>query len=195
MAPGIIWVSSHVFHLPQPRDGVEELTVDKFCDWYENTHIQKVTSLSGVQRAARYEASLDGQSAPREELLHSIFEQSRFDMRISEDVDSSIFLATDEGPAKFVVSWSSDSASDVDVEALRKIEGCKRVRRFRVVAGSTLEHFQRRENGWEGREGSGLMLIEFEGEEIPVEKVRRVIGERGEVGWFRLKRVYGETKK
>lgn len=57
MAPGVIWVSSRVSHLPNPQTNVDALTPEKFCDWYENIHIQEVTALSGVPRAARYEAS------------------------------------------------------------------------------------------------------------------------------------------
>lgn len=57
MTPGVIWVSSRISHLPKPRDDIPALTPEKFCDWYENTHIQEVTALPGVPRAARYEAS------------------------------------------------------------------------------------------------------------------------------------------
>ncbi|OCK82483.1 hypothetical protein K432DRAFT_293122, partial [Lepidopterella palustris CBS 459.81] len=32
------------------------LTPSIFCNWYENTHIQKVAALSGVPSAVRYEA-------------------------------------------------------------------------------------------------------------------------------------------
>ncbi|KAH7112893.1 hypothetical protein B0J11DRAFT_399912, partial [Dendryphion nanum] len=46
---GILWVSSR---LSSPTT----LTPEHFCDWYENTHIQEVTALPGVPRAARYEA-------------------------------------------------------------------------------------------------------------------------------------------
>ena len=58
MTPGVIWVSSRISHLPEPRENVTALTSEKFCDWYENTHIQEVTALPGVPRAARYEASM-----------------------------------------------------------------------------------------------------------------------------------------
>lgn len=47
MPAGILWVASRI---KKPT-----LSSDKFCSWYENQHIQEVTALSGVPRAARYE--------------------------------------------------------------------------------------------------------------------------------------------
>jgi len=47
MPTGILWVASQI---KKPT-----LTPEKFCAWYENQHIQEVTALSGVPRAARYE--------------------------------------------------------------------------------------------------------------------------------------------
>jgi len=47
MPTGILWVASRI---KKPT-----LTPEKFCAWYENQHIQEVTALSGVPRAARYE--------------------------------------------------------------------------------------------------------------------------------------------
>ncbi|KAE8843197.1 hypothetical protein CFE70_002643 [Pyrenophora teres f. teres 0-1] len=49
MAPGILWVSSRIVNK-------DKLDVDKFCDWYENTHIQEVLILPGFPSALRYEA-------------------------------------------------------------------------------------------------------------------------------------------
>ncbi|KAF1999017.1 hypothetical protein P154DRAFT_393219, partial [Amniculicola lignicola CBS 123094] len=49
MPPGLLFVSSR---LSSPTT----LTPDKFCHWYENTHIQEVTALEGVPSAVRYEA-------------------------------------------------------------------------------------------------------------------------------------------
>jgi hypothetical protein len=47
MPAGILWVASRI---KKPT-----LSHEKFCSWYENVHIQEVTALSGVPRAARYE--------------------------------------------------------------------------------------------------------------------------------------------
>ncbi|KAF2114145.1 hypothetical protein BDV96DRAFT_469467, partial [Lophiotrema nucula] len=49
MPPGILWVSSRI-------QNPSILSPEKFCTWYENTHIQEVTALSGVPSAARYQA-------------------------------------------------------------------------------------------------------------------------------------------
>ncbi|KAJ4295009.1 hypothetical protein N0V90_007017 [Kalmusia sp. IMI 367209] len=181
MAPGVLWVSSHISPPSQVPSGVDILTSGKFCNWYENTHIQEVTALPGVPRAARYEAKefrgLDGQSRPSEELLKGVFEQARFDTRFYEDVD---------------VASSSDA--EVDINTLKQIEGFKRVRRFKVVSGTTLDRFVRSNAVIR----SGLALIEFGGEELPVERVSEVMGKNKdgeEVGWYRLKRVYNEKNK
>ncbi|KAF2652596.1 hypothetical protein K491DRAFT_695472 [Lophiostoma macrostomum CBS 122681] len=50
MPPGVLWVSSRI------ADPEGRLTSERFCDWYENTHIQEVTSLPGIPHAARYTA-------------------------------------------------------------------------------------------------------------------------------------------
>jgi len=47
--PGILWVASRVTN-------PDKLSSEKLCDWYENVHIDEVTSLSGIPAAARYEA-------------------------------------------------------------------------------------------------------------------------------------------
>ncbi|KAF2014638.1 hypothetical protein BU24DRAFT_493198 [Aaosphaeria arxii CBS 175.79] len=57
MPPGVLWVSSRI--LPS----APTLAPQSFCTWYEETHIQEVTSLPGVPRAARYEA-LSPQPSP-----------------------------------------------------------------------------------------------------------------------------------
>ncbi|KAF2714457.1 hypothetical protein K504DRAFT_339823, partial [Pleomassaria siparia CBS 279.74] len=49
MPPGILWVSSRTLF-------PSTLTPQKFCSWYENTHIPEVLSLPGIPLAARYEA-------------------------------------------------------------------------------------------------------------------------------------------
>ncbi|KAI1562590.1 hypothetical protein PtrEW4_009880, partial [Pyrenophora tritici-repentis] len=49
MAPGILWVSSRIVNK-------DKLDVEKFCEWYENTHIQEVLILPGFPSALRYEA-------------------------------------------------------------------------------------------------------------------------------------------
>lgn len=57
MTKGVLWVRSRVVES-------ERLSDDKFCEWYENTHIQEVLSLSGVPSAARY-SSLRPESEPK----------------------------------------------------------------------------------------------------------------------------------
>ncbi|KAF1943683.1 hypothetical protein EJ02DRAFT_453168 [Clathrospora elynae] len=49
MPRGLLWVASRIVN-------AEGLTEDKFCEWYENTHIQEVLVLAGFPAAARYEA-------------------------------------------------------------------------------------------------------------------------------------------
>lgn len=73
---------------------------------------------------------------------------------------------------------------------LQKIDAFRRVRRYEVVNATTLDRFVRREEPVEQH----LTLIEFDGEELPVGKVKEVMGSCGkeEVGWYRLKRVYDE---
>jgi hypothetical protein len=60
MAPGVLFVASSTL-----EDG--KLSGEDFCDWYENTHIQEVTALSGVTGAVRYQA-IDGLSALGQQL-------------------------------------------------------------------------------------------------------------------------------
>jgi hypothetical protein len=47
--PGILWVASRI---TQPN----KLSEERFCEWYEDQHVDEVVSLSGVPAAARYEA-------------------------------------------------------------------------------------------------------------------------------------------
>ncbi|KAI4961063.1 hypothetical protein J4E86_000088 [Alternaria arbusti] len=49
MAPGVLWVASRVVN-------PDKLSTEKFCDWYENEHIQEVISLGGVPSGVRYQA-------------------------------------------------------------------------------------------------------------------------------------------
>ncbi|KAI4671817.1 uncharacterized protein J4E78_000314 [Alternaria triticimaculans] len=49
MAPGVLWVASRVVN-------PDKLSAEKFCDWYENEHIQEVISLGGVPSGVRYQA-------------------------------------------------------------------------------------------------------------------------------------------
>lgn len=49
--PGLLWVASSLV-----SDRPHQLTATRFCDWYENQHIDEVVALSGVPAAARYEA-------------------------------------------------------------------------------------------------------------------------------------------
>lgn len=137
--------------------------------------------------------SLDGQSAPSPCLLHSVFEQARFDTRFYA-LRSSTAARSDAPPrpASFLLSWASDAAAEVDVEAVKDaIDGCVSVRSFEVVDASTLENFVRRD----ARVKRGLVLVEFE-RGVERGRVREVL-ERGseevEVGWYALKRVYGSA--
>lgn len=69
------------------------------------------------------------------------------------------------------------------------------MRRFRVQAGTTLEGFVRRDAVGEGGVRGELVLVEFE--EGALGRMREVVGGRegDEVGWFRMKRVYGEEDR
>ncbi|KAJ4355430.1 uncharacterized protein N0V89_003446 [Didymosphaeria variabile] len=224
MPPGILWVSSRLSPPPQLRLGVDVLTPEKFCNWYEETHIQEVTALPGVPGAMRWEAvypqpsatawsveapwltvysmpdveyrnsrafkGLDGQSAPKVKLLREVFEQARFDTRFYEQISPTSSEAGGPTP-EYVLSWAGDH---VGAALLEGVEGVRRVRVFRVVGASTLERFVRRDALAEGAVKEGLMLVEV-GEEA-VERVRSVVERHGkegdEVGWFGVKRVYGD---
>jgi hypothetical protein len=144
---------------------------------------------------------LDGQRAPRDDLLKGIFEQARFDTRFYEHLDAGssasvfsnyliltimqILMLTDVGPAKFIISLGSDDIAGADFKGITK------VRRFRVAAGTTLEHFKRRDALGEGQVKRELALIEFE-DEPDVESLREFIQERNpdEIGCYKLKQVY-----
>lgn len=144
---------------------------------------------------------LDGQRAPRDDLLKGIFEQARFDTRFYEHLDAGssasafsnylmltimhILMLTDLDPAKFIISLGSDDIAGAD------FKGIRRVRRFMVAAGTTLEHFKRRDALGEGQVRRELALIEFE-DEADVENLREFIQERNhdEIGCYKLKQVY-----
>ncbi|KAL1799614.1 hypothetical protein ACET3X_003651 [Alternaria dauci] len=57
MSRGVLWVSSRIVH-------PDKLSAEKFCDWYENTHVQEVLVLPGVPSAARYTALQQQLSRP-----------------------------------------------------------------------------------------------------------------------------------
>ena len=94
-------------------------------------------------------------------------------------------MLTDVGPAKFIVSLGSDDIAGAE------FKGFKRVRRFKVAAGTTLEHFKRRDALGEGQVKRELVLVEFD-DEADMEKMREAVEERSEdeVGWYKLKQVY-----
>lgn len=56
MARGILWVSSRITSSSPDSTTSSILTPQKFCDWYENTRIQKITSLPGIPSSVSYEA-------------------------------------------------------------------------------------------------------------------------------------------
>ncbi|KAF1840078.1 uncharacterized protein K460DRAFT_296455 [Cucurbitaria berberidis CBS 394.84] len=127
MARGVLWVSSRVVN-------GERLADDKFCDWYENTHIQEALVLSGVPSAARYEAlkpqpdaKAYSNEAPwlnicpfpdiefrnsdefksitaSEELVESIYKNVRFDIRFYKEVQVFENEGVKKGPATFIIS-------------------------------------------------------------------------------------------
>ncbi|KAF2681762.1 hypothetical protein K458DRAFT_309076 [Lentithecium fluviatile CBS 122367] len=226
MPPGLLWVSSRIHLPPTLPPSVPRLIPSTFCFWYENTHIQEVTVLSGVPKAARYEAiteqpdaegwsveapwltvyempdirfreskefkRLDGQSLPKKELLDGVFRQARFDTRFYEISTIVANYLVDAGPAAFLVSWSLSSLlSSTDLEGLEEIEGFRRVRVCKVVNATTLDQFERMGSAVQPY----VVLIEFDGVELPVMSVKNALGRNGdgaelEVGWYRLKRVY-----
>ncbi|KAL5376798.1 hypothetical protein DPSP01_010209 [Paraphaeosphaeria sporulosa] len=234
MPKGIIWVSSRLSHPPvdQAREGVPALTPERFCDWYENTHIQEVTALKGVPAAVRWEAAhpqpspsawsvaapwltiyempdisyrdtaefkgLDGQSPPKDALLHEIFEQARFDTRFYEETFSSHGSESDSSTplpkeGKYVLSLST-SEPEATARLFDGVRGVRRLRAFRVQAGTTLERFVRRDALGEGGIKGGLVVVEFG--EGAGERVSEVVKgeEDGEVGWYVRKREYGEVQ-
>ncbi|KAL5118709.1 hypothetical protein ACEQ8H_003386 [Pleosporales sp. CAS-2024a] len=49
MPPGILWVSSRIIN-------PDKLSASKFCEWYEDMHIQQVLSASGLRSAIQWTA-------------------------------------------------------------------------------------------------------------------------------------------
>lgn len=88
-------------------------------------------------------------------------------------------------PAKYLISLGSNDIPGVD------IDGLKRVRKFKVAAGTTLEHFKRRDTLEEGQVKKELALFELE-DEVNMDKMKDILKERtqDEVGWYKLKQVY-----
>lgn len=77
MAPGILFVASATLS--------DDLPSDKFCDWYENKHIQEVTALSGVTGAVRYE-QIDGvQSIGQDKPWLTTYELPDLDFKDSDE--------------------------------------------------------------------------------------------------------------
>ncbi|KAF2124268.1 hypothetical protein P153DRAFT_258663, partial [Dothidotthia symphoricarpi CBS 119687] len=56
MTRGILWVSSQI----ENRDA---LTPEKFCEWYEDTHVQEVLALPGFPSASRWQIVVPGSSS------------------------------------------------------------------------------------------------------------------------------------
>jgi hypothetical protein len=155
--------------------------------------------------------ALDGQSPPSQDLLDSIFKNSRFDTRFYTEIQSHSSLSP-PGPTTFLFSAAleppSTNAGDFDawyrdehIAILSRAPGFVRTRRYELVSGTTLEAFERTSPELPRY----LALHEFGGEELPwkqlgestqTEWAKRVLGSlvREEVGWFKSKRVYGEEE-
>ncbi|KAF2032161.1 hypothetical protein EK21DRAFT_99254 [Setomelanomma holmii] len=207
MAKGVLWVSSRV---TKP----DKLTADKFCDWYENTHIQEVLSWPGLPSATLYEMrdieyrhsddfkALDGQTTPSKDLLNCVFKNARFDTRFYAEVQNF------QGSGTKPLEPPAEVASDFDkwyreehLVVLNDAPGFVRARRYQLVNGTALDEFE-----WsEPVVPKSLALHEFEGEVLAwkelqesaeTEWTKRVMGGliRSEIGWYVLKREYAEKE-
>ncbi|KAH7377668.1 hypothetical protein BKA66DRAFT_422017 [Pyrenochaeta sp. MPI-SDFR-AT-0127] len=81
---GVLWVSSRVVH-------PASLSVEKFCEWYENTHIQEVLSLAGIPSAVRYEAlqpQPDAKAWSNEAPWLTVYEMPDIEYRNTDDFKS-----------------------------------------------------------------------------------------------------------
>lgn len=236
MTRGIIYVVSRLSLPTTTTTTATPLTPESFCTWYENQHIQEVTTLSGVTGAVRYESvpthqsasaphtpswltiytmpdlefqhsaefkGLDGQSAPKGDLLERVFKQARFDTSFYAEIDTITAATSTSTPAGFLVSWSFTPRPDKEAEfgewwageVARKLDGCEgvgRVRRFGVRGATSLDQFVRRVEDVPRM----LVLCEVLGEdgvgvvEGVVEEGREWVEDGGEVGVWRVRRVY-----
>ncbi|QDS69723.1 hypothetical protein FKW77_009962 [Venturia effusa] len=133
---------------------------------------------------------LDGQSAPKGNLLDEIFRNARFETRFGELVfsDDAGAVGSRQRAADLLVSTTLTPASDANAEELvkwfkkervgsfAKLESYVRTRLFRLVDTSVLHEFVRRVPDPVGP-GGYLALHEFsEGKETMVFKKRREYG-------------------
>lgn len=131
---------------------------------------------------------LDGQTAPRGELLEGVFRHVSFVTRFAEEVGGGSSGQGEEegGPAPFAVTLAPlrDGVAVPGVEGLR---GVRRVRRYKVHEGSLLRRFER---SWldEPRE---MAILEVE-DEGGLAAVGELVGEAEglEVGFWVLRRDY-----
>ncbi|KAJ4375989.1 hypothetical protein N0V83_001269 [Neocucurbitaria cava] len=153
-------------------------------------------------RNSREFRGLDGQSAPKGELLEGVFKQARFDTRFYEEVQvyeggGGKALEPPAGKEADFDAWYRDEHLDV----LSKAPGYVRTRRYELVNGTTLDRFVR----VEPQVPRFLALHEFQGDVLPwkelaesaqTEWAKRVMGGvvKEEVGWYALKREYAESE-
>ena len=139
---------------------------------------------------------LDGQSAPREELLDGLFRRVSFVTRFAEEVSVSGPAAGggDGALAPFVVTCAPLATGARLPSDLEDVKGLRRLVRYKVHEGSLLERFER---SWldEPRE---MVVLEFELEDRVAEFAETMgDGEKGEleVGYWMLRREYDGSER
>lgn len=129
---------------------------------------------------------LDGQTAPREELLEGLFKRVSFITRFAEEVSSSGPGSSSSDPAPFVVTIAP-SASGGGLPSLERIDGLIRIRRYEVHEGSLLKRFER---SWLD-EPKEMAILQLESEKGVLD-ISEIVGKAGqlEVGFWGLRRDY-----
>lgn len=128
---------------------------------------------------------LDGQTAPREELLEGLFRRVSFITRFAEEVE--VFgVSGGEEAAPFVVTVAPLSSRG-SLPDFGDVVGLRRTRRFKVHEGSLLKRFER---SWLD-EPTEMAILELQSED-GVAAVAEAVGnaEGLEVGYWGLRRDY-----
>lgn len=129
---------------------------------------------------------LDGQTAPRQELLEGLFKHVSFITRFAEEVSVPSSTHSPATPAPFVVTIAPSAAGD-PLTQFKTAKELRRVQKYKIHESSLLSRFQR---SWLD-EPTDLAIFEFDSEE-GVAALAEAVGEaRGlEVGFWALRRQY-----
>jgi hypothetical protein len=158
--------------------------------------------------------NIAGKNPPSQELINTIYKHTRYDIRFYEEIQA--VKGETSKPVRFVISAAleppKEASSDADFDAwyreehiplLLRAPGFVRSRRFKLAAASVLEDFQ----FGDAMETAPkyLAMHEFSGEVLPwkelqasveTEWAKKVMGGlvKEEIGWYEVKRLYGEEE-